>query len=90
MPLDRDRINHVSPERVAQVALDALDRTDQGDTEVQLVGIATALLAIIRRTSAEAHQLLTVATNILNSKHAETPSHQAIQEYVHHEISAWG
>lgn len=87
--LDRDKINHVSPERVAQVALDALDRTDQGDAEVQVVGIATALLAIVKRTSVEANHLLTVATNILNSKHADTPSHQAIQEYVHHELSAW-
>lgn len=87
--LDRDKINHVSPERVAQVALDALDRTDQGDTEVQVVGIATALLAVVQRTAAEANHLLTVASNILGSKHVETPSHQAIQDYVHHEISAW-
>ena len=87
--LDRDKINHVCPERTAQVALDALDRTDQGDTEVQIVGLATALMAVVQRTAAEANHVLTVALNILGSKHADTPSHQAIQEYVHHEISAW-
>ncbi|UFS66960.1 hypothetical protein LO749_20930 [Paracoccus denitrificans] len=87
--IDRDSINHVCPERVAQVALDALDRTDQGDTNVQIVGLAAALMAIVQRTSAEANHILTVARNILGSKHADTPSHQAIQEYIHHEISAW-
>ena len=86
--MNRDKLNHVSPEAVSIAALDVLDRLDRGDTEVQVAGLAVALLAVTRRIGVDRHDLLAVANNVMNAKDASGPGFTAMRDYVNYEVAA--
>jgi hypothetical protein len=84
--LNRDKLNHVNPERVAQASLSILDKVTDLDAEVQPAAVAMTLIAFARRVGVDVGDLFTVARNILGSKDAEGPSFTAIQLYMKHEV----
>lgn len=86
--MDRDRLNSVDPNRVAQASLDILDKVSDLDAEVQPAAVAMTLIAFARRTGADVGDLFTVARNILGSKMADGPSFRAIHAYMQHEVPA--
>lgn len=84
--MNRDKLNHIDPERVAQAALDILDKVTDLDAEVQPAAVAMTLIAFARRKGVDVGDLFTVANNILGSNHADGPSFTAIQLYMKHEV----
>lgn len=88
MKLDRDRLNHIGPERVGQVALDALDRLDQHDVEAQVAGLAVALMAVVRRIDMDRQDVMNVAARILDNKAVDTPTFRALRDYINYEVAA--
>lgn len=86
--MNRDRLNHVSAEAVSNAALDVLDRLDRGDTEVQVAGLAVALIAVTRRIGVDRQDLINVANNILNAKDANGPGYNALRDYVNYEVAS--
>lgn len=85
--MNRDRLNHLNPDAVAQASLDILDRVTDLNPELQPAAVAMSLIAFARRKGVDVGDLFTVANNILGSKHVEGPSFQAIQLYMKHEIA---
>ena len=84
--MNRDQLNHVDPEAVAQAALNMLDKVSDLNPEVQPAAVAMTLIAFARRNGVEVGHLFTVANNILGSNHADGPSFNAIKLYMQHEV----
>lgn len=88
MKLNRDDLNHVSPEEVAQGALGILDRVSDSAPEPQVVALAAAFIVFLRRIGASvpAEDIMTVARNVLGSNSADGPSFNALRSYALHEL----
>ena len=84
--MNRDKMNHLDPGKVAIEALNQLDRVSDHDKETQAVSLAVTLLAYAKRHGIDVGDLFTVANNILYSKHSDHPSYVALRLYLKHEL----
>lgn len=85
--MNRDKLNHLNADRVAQASLDMLDKVSDLDPEVQPAAVAMTLIAFARRTGSDVGDLFSVARNMLGSKDADGPAFRAIHLYMQHEIA---
>lgn len=87
MKLNRDDMNHVNPEEVAQAALGILDKVSDHRPEPQVVALAVALIAFLRRLGpVPTDDVMVVARNVLGSNSADGPSFNALRSYAQHEL----
>ena len=86
--MNRDRLCQVQyPEKLRQAAFRAIDRT-QDQPEVQLQGIAIAMLAIAEATRVDVRKLLVSCERIMDDIDGPfSPTIRAIKEYAQHELN---
>lgn len=84
--INRDLMNSASPEAIAQATLGVIDKASDLNPEVQGPALAMGLLAYARRLGVDVGDFFTVANNVLHSKAVSTPTFNALQLYMQHEV----
>lgn len=81
-----DRMNNMDPARVAQAAIDFLDRLQEHSPEVQTMGAAVVFMAFCRKYRQDPAEIFRAVTNILATRHRDNPHVRTLDLYVEHEL----
>lgn len=86
MKLNLDKINNARPADVAKSNFLVIDRLQQFEPHIQVLGLASTLLTVAARFNVDAQTIFTVAKNLMNSKEGLRPEFAAVRDYVKYEI----
>lgn len=80
-----DRVNSADAEAVARAAVDFLDRAQDYGPEVRTMGVAAVFMAFTRKYRVDPSEVFRAITNLLATKHRESPYLRTLDLYVAHE-----
>lgn len=83
--IDPDRINHVTPRKVGNVAMAVTDAVQDFKSEEQVVGAAAFFILLCRRYRVDAGQMFQVASNVMADD--GRPEFSGVSMYLENELS---
>ncbi len=85
--LNRDTLNMAAPVNVARAAMTVLDRLQDFDPEIQIMGAAAVFLELAEHIGIPAQEAFSATKNLINGDDGKRHEFRAITAYLQGEIA---